>query len=184
MLSQINFGLGNAAAVFMFLCAFLASLTFAFVLRRRPRRGSPSRAAKRRRQGRNRRRSREFRARDTRLGDCGSFPGSARLGVLGERRPRAGVRRRCHGTVTAVVPHGPYGYALNGGSGKQRHHSREHGGSDARPGLPAAYALARFGLPFSNGLLGVMLAIAFFPPVALLVPCSCSSGRAVSSAPS
>jgi trehalose/maltose transport system permease protein len=33
MLSQINFGLGNAAAVFMFLCAFLASLFFAFVLR-------------------------------------------------------------------------------------------------------------------------------------------------------
>ena len=35
---------------------------------------------------------------------------------------------------------------------------------------PAAYALARFGLPYANGLLGVMLAIAFFPPVALLVP--------------
>ena len=35
---------------------------------------------------------------------------------------------------------------------------------------PAAYALARFGLPYSNGLLGVMLAVAFFPPVALLVP--------------
>jgi ABC-type spermidine/putrescine transport system permease subunit II len=35
---------------------------------------------------------------------------------------------------------------------------------------PAAYALARFGLPYSNGLLGIMLAIAFFPPVALLVP--------------
>src|SRR5215203_1374833 len=33
MLSQINFGLGNAAAVFMFLCAFLASLFFALVLR-------------------------------------------------------------------------------------------------------------------------------------------------------
>src|SRR5215211_5914684 len=33
MLSQINFGLGNAAAVFIFLCAFLASLFFAFVLR-------------------------------------------------------------------------------------------------------------------------------------------------------
>jgi multiple sugar transport system permease protein len=33
MLSQINFGLGNAAAVFMFLCAFLASVTFAVVLR-------------------------------------------------------------------------------------------------------------------------------------------------------
>ncbi len=35
---------------------------------------------------------------------------------------------------------------------------------------PAAFALARFDLPYSNGLLGVMLAIAFFPPVALLVP--------------
>ena len=35
---------------------------------------------------------------------------------------------------------------------------------------PAAYALARFGLPYSNGLLGIMLAVAFFPPVALLVP--------------
>jgi ABC-type glycerol-3-phosphate transport system permease component len=35
---------------------------------------------------------------------------------------------------------------------------------------PAAYALARFGLPYSNGAMGVMLAIAFFPPVALLVP--------------
>src|SRR5215216_5101617 len=33
MLSQIHFGLGNAAAVFMFLCAFLASLFFALMLR-------------------------------------------------------------------------------------------------------------------------------------------------------
>jgi trehalose/maltose transport system permease protein len=33
MLSQINFGLGNAAGVFMFLCVFLASLLFTFLLR-------------------------------------------------------------------------------------------------------------------------------------------------------
>jgi trehalose/maltose transport system permease protein len=33
MLSQVYFGLGNAAAVFVFLCAFLTSLFFAFVLR-------------------------------------------------------------------------------------------------------------------------------------------------------
>ena len=35
---------------------------------------------------------------------------------------------------------------------------------------PAAYAISRLGLPHGNGLLGVMLAIAFFPPAAVLVP--------------
>lgn len=35
---------------------------------------------------------------------------------------------------------------------------------------PAAYAIARLGLRYGNGLLGVVLAIAFFPPVAVLVP--------------
>ncbi|HET7270699.1 MAG TPA: carbohydrate ABC transporter permease, partial [Rubrobacter sp.] len=35
---------------------------------------------------------------------------------------------------------------------------------------PAAYAIGRFGLPYANVLLGVLLAVAFFPPVAVLVP--------------
>jgi ABC-type glycerol-3-phosphate transport system permease component len=35
---------------------------------------------------------------------------------------------------------------------------------------PAAYAIARLGLRFGNGLLSAMLAVAFFPPAAVLVP--------------
>jgi len=35
---------------------------------------------------------------------------------------------------------------------------------------PAAYAIARLGLRYGNSLLGAMLAVAFFPPAAVLVP--------------
>lgn len=36
--------------------------------------------------------------------------------------------------------------------------------------VPAAYAVARLGVKYGNTILGVMLAVAFFPPVAVVVP--------------
>ena len=108
MLSQINFGLGNAAAVFMFLCAFVASLFFAFVLRAQASTGLAHSGLQRDTVwGRSRRRSRtrEVLARGARRDARGTVPGTARLGVLGERRPRAGVEearlraRRCSPTL-------------------------------------------------------------------------------------
>jgi multiple sugar transport system permease protein len=171
MLSQINFGPGNAAAVFMFLCAFLASLLFALVLRAQASTGLAFSGLQR----------------DTAGRATVAGRGSPWLGVLGwgtavlflvplpwvfwvsvARAPGAG------GVVT--------GPSLLSYPGVLRDTSLILGlansaiiaGSTAVLTLvlacPAAYALARFGLPFSNGLLGVMLAIAFFPPVALLVP--------------
>src|SRR5919107_165391 len=171
MLSQINFGPGNAAAVFMFLCAFLASLLFALVLRAQASTGLAFSGLQR----------------DTAGRATVAGRGSPWLGVLG------------WGTaVLFLVPllwvfwvsvaHAPgAGGAVAGPSllsypGVLRDTSLVLGlansaiiaGSTAVLTLvlacPAAYALSRFGLPFSNGLLGVMLAIAFFPPVALLVP--------------
>src|SRR5919107_3496387 len=171
MLSQINFGPGNAAAVFMFLCAFLASLLFALVLRAQASTGLAFSGLQR----------------DTAGRATVAGRGSPWLGVLG------------WGTaVLFLVPllwvfwvsvaHAPgAGGAVAGPSllsypGVLRDTSLVLGlansaiiaGSTAVLTLvlacPAAYALSRFGLPFSNGLLGIMLAIAFFPPVALLVP--------------
>jgi ABC-type glycerol-3-phosphate transport system permease component len=171
MLSQINFGLGNAAAVFMFLCAFLASLSFAFVLRAQS---------------------------STGLAFSGLRRDADREGtVVGRGRPGLGLL----GWVIAAlflaplvwvfwvsVAHAPgSGGAVTGPSLLSYPmvllgtpltvgliNSAIIAGSTAVLTLvlacPAAYALARFDLPYSNGLLGVMLAIAFFPPVALLVP--------------
>jgi ABC-type glycerol-3-phosphate transport system permease component len=171
MLSQINFGLGNAAAVFMFLCAFLVSLSFAFVLRTQS---------------------------STGLAFSGLQRDVDREGTVADRgRPALGI---LGGVIAALflvplvwvfwvsVAHAPgSGGAVTGPSLLSYPmvllgtpltvgliNSTIIAGSTAVLTLvlacPAAYALARFVLPYSNGLLGVMLAIAFFPPVALLVP--------------
>src|SRR5215213_919559 len=176
MLSQIHFGLGNAAAVFMFLCAFLASLFFALILRAQASSG---------------------------LAHSGLQRDSRRnRGVTGRGSGRSGLTLGALGGLLSVLFLAPLGWvfwvSIAQGSGAA-------GGAVTGPSLlsypmvlqytdlttgllnsaiiagstavltlvlacPAAFALARFGLPYSNGLLGIMLAIAFFPPVALLVP--------------
>ena len=170
MLSQINFGLGNAAAVFMFLCAFLASFLFAFVLRAQASTGLAHSGLQRVQDG------------------SGDGPGYGRSGlvVLGGMlsvlflAPLAWV-------FWVSVTHAPGGGAVTGPSllaypmvlfdtslTTGLANSAIIAGSTAALTLvlacPAAYTLARFGLPYANGLLGIMLAVAFFPPVALLVP--------------
>src|SRR5215212_340582 len=176
MLSQIHFGLGNAAAVFMFLCAFLASLFFALILRAQASSG---------------------------LAHSGLQRDSRRnRGVTGRGSGRSGLTLGALGGLLSVLFLAPLGWvfwvSVAQGPGAA-------GGAVTGPSLlsypmvlqytdlttglvnsaiiagstavltlvlacPAAFALARFGLPYSNGLLGIMLAIAFFPPVALLVP--------------
>ena len=176
MLSQIHFGLGNAAAVFMFLCAFLASLFFALILRAQASSG---------------------------LAHSGLQRDSRRnRGVTGRGSGRSGLTLGALGGMLSVLFLAPLGWvfwvSVAQGPGAA-------GGAVTGPSLlsypmvlqytdlttglvnsaiiagstavltlvlacPAAFALARFGLPYSNGLLGIMLAIAFFPPVALLVP--------------
>src|SRR5215203_853468 len=176
MLSQIHFGLGNAAAVFMFLCAFLASLFFALILRAQASSG---------------------------LAHSGLQRDSRRnRGVTGRGSGRSGLTLGALGGLLSVLFLAPLGWvfwvSIAQGPGAA-------GGAVTGPSLlsypmvlqytdlttgllnsaiiagstavltlvlacPAAFALARFGLPYSNGLLGIMLAIAFFPPVALLVP--------------
>ena len=176
MLSQIHFGLGNAAAVFMFLCAFLASLFFALILRAQTSTGLAYSGLQRD---------------DRRNG-----------GVTGQGSGRSGLTLGALGGMLSVLFLAPLGWvfwvSVAQGPGAA-------GGAVTGPSLlsyplvlqstdlttglansaiiagstavltlvlacPAAFALARFGLPYSNGLLGIMLAIAFFPPVALLVP--------------
>ncbi len=171
MLSQINFGLGNAAAVFMFLCAFLASLTFALVLRAQASTGLAFSGLQR----------------DADREGPVVGHGSSGLGILGWAIAALFLAPLVW-VFWVSVAHAPgSGGAVTGPSLLSYPmvllgtpltvglvNSAIIAGSTAVLTLvlacPAAYALARFGLPFSNGLLGVMLAIAFFPPVALLVP--------------
>src|SRR5215212_4569979 len=176
MLSQIHFGLGNAAAVFMFLGAFLASLFFALMLRARAATGLAHSGL-----------HRDARRNGGVTGLASVISGRA-LGALGGMlsvlflAPLGWVF-----WVSIAQGPGAAGAAVTGPSllsyplvlqstdlttGPVK--SAIIAGSTAALTLvlacPAAYALARFGLPSSNGLLGIMLAIAFFPPVALLVP--------------
>ena len=171
MLSQINFGLGNAAAVFMFLCAFLTSLSFAFVLRSQASTGLAFSGLQR----------------DTDREGTAVGRGSSGLGLLGLAIASLFLAPLVW-VFWVSVAHAPgSGGAVTGPSLLSYPmvllgtpltvglvNSAIIAGSTAVLTLvlacPAAYALARFGLPYSNGLLGVMLAIAFFPPVALLVP--------------
>lgn len=178
MLSQINFGLGNAAAVFMFLCAFLASLFFAFVLRAQA---------------------------STGLAHSGLQRGPERDGaaaVAGRGYGRSGLALGTLGGLLSVLFLAPLAWVF---WVSVAHAPGAGGGAVTGPSLlsypvvlldtsltvglansaiiagstavltlvlacPAAYALARFSLPYANGLLAIMLAVAFFPPVALLVP--------------
>src|SRR5215207_7716923 len=173
MLSQIYFGLGNAAAVFMFLCAFLASLIFAFVLRAQASMGLAHSGLQRVEDG------------------TGGGPGYGRSGLaLGAiagmlsvlfLAPLAWVFwvgvAQGPGAVTgpSLLSYLSYPVVLLDTSlTVGLANSAIIAGSTAALTLvlacPAAFALARFGLPYSNGLLSIMLAVAFFPPVALLVP--------------
>jgi trehalose/maltose transport system permease protein len=175
MLSQINFGLGNAAGVFMFLCAFLASHFFAFLLRAQASTGIVHSGLHRDSEGDGRRSfaGRGFGRFRLALGGLLSALFLAPLAwvfwVSVARAPGAGG-----GAVTGPsllsYPLVLLGTPLTVGLAN----SAIIAGSTAFLTLvlacPAAYALARFGLPYANGLLGIMLAVAFFPPVALLVP--------------
>ena len=175
MLSQINFGLGNAAAVFVFLCAFILSLFFVFVLRAQASTGLAHSGLQR---------------------DADGTTGGRESG-------RSGLPLEAVGGLLVVLflaplawvfwvsvanpPGGGPGGAVTGPSllsypavlsGSPLVAGLANGaliaGSTAAITLglacPAAYALARLGLPHTKGLLGVLLAVAFFPPVAVLVP--------------
>jgi len=182
MLSQIYFGLGNAAAVFVFLCAFLASLFFAFLLRSQASTGLAHSGLQR----------------DAPMDGGGTMAGrgSGRsglaLGAIGGMlsvlflAPLAWVFwvgvAQAPGAVTSPSLLSYLSYPLvlldtvllDTSLTVGIVNSAIIAGSTAALTLvlacPAAYALARFGLPYSNGLLSIMLAVAFFPPVAVLVP--------------
>src|SRR5215216_3957929 len=182
MLSQIYFGLGNAAAVFVFLCAFLASLFFAFLLRSQASTGLANSGLQR----------------DAPMDGGGTMAGrgSGRsglaLGAIGGMlsvlflAPLAWVFwvgvAQAPGAVTSPSLLSYLSYPLvlldtvllDTSLTVGIVNSAIIAGSTAALTLvlacPAAYALARFGLPYSNGLLSIMLAVAFFPPVAVLVP--------------
>jgi len=174
MLSQINFGLGNAAAVFIFLCAFLASLRFALVLRSQASTGLAHAGFQR--DGGGAVAGRGYGSSGLALGAIGGMLSVLFLAPLAwvfwvsiAQAPGSGG-----GAVTGPsllsYPMALLDTPLTVGLAN----SAIIAGSTAVLTLvlacPAAYALARFGLPYSNGLLSIMLALAFFPPVALLVP--------------
>ncbi len=172
MLSQINFGLGSAAAVFVFACAFSTALFFIVVLQARP---------------------------STDLGHSGLQTGASTAG--GRTIPGLSLTLVA-GAITVlflapvawvlwaslVSPFGPSGggpatqlsagaYQLVLGDGRLvtgLSNSLVIAGSTMLLVLllasPAAYAIARLSPRFGSWLLGMMLAIAFFPPVAVLVP--------------
>jgi ABC-type glycerol-3-phosphate transport system permease component len=175
MLSQINFGLGNAAAVFMFLCAFLASLFFAIVLRAQASTGLAHSGLPRDSGG------------DGRGPAAGRGFGRFRLALVGMLSALFLAPLAWVFWVSLAQAPGARGGPVTGPSllsypavlldtslTAGLANSAIIAGSTAALTLvlacPAAYVLARFGLPYANGLLGIMLAVAFFPPVALLVP--------------
>jgi ABC-type glycerol-3-phosphate transport system permease component len=179
MLSQVYFGLGNAAAVFVFLCAFLTSLFFAFVLRAQASTGLAHSGLQR---------------------DAARDEGAA---VSGRGYGRSGLALGAIGGMLSVLFLAPLAWVFWVGVAQAPGavtgpsllsyplvlldtvlldtsltvglaNSAIIAGSTAALTLvlacPAASALPRFGLPYSNGLLSIMLAVAFFPPVAVLVP--------------
>jgi ABC-type sugar transport system permease subunit len=172
MLSQINFGLGNAAAVFVFACAFLGSLLFAFVLRAQASTDLAHSGLQR----------------DAQMDRGGAFDDRSGLALTVTGGLLSALFLAPLAWVFWVsVVHAPGGSAVTGPSLLSYPaillgtplvvgllNSAIIAGSTTALTLilacPAAYALARFGLPYSNGLLGILLAVAFFPPVAVLVP--------------
>jgi len=176
MLSQINFGLGNAAAVFVFLLALLVSLFFVFVLRAQAPTGLAHSGLQRDEGG---------------ASVHGVSSGSGLpLGIVGV------VLAMLFLAPIAWVSYVSVAYAPRGFPGAPEvagpsllSYTAVLGFTPLTTGLansliiatataalslalagPAAYALARSRIPYSEGLLGVLLAVAFFPPVALLVP--------------
>jgi multiple sugar transport system permease protein len=176
MLSQINFGLGNAAAVFMFLCAFFASLFFAFVLRAQASTGLAHSGLQRDAQldGGGTIAGRGYGRSGLALGGMLSALFLAPLAwvfwVSVTHAPGDGPGGVVTGPSLLAYPMFFFDTSLTAGLAN----SVIIAGSTAALTLvlacPAAYALARFGLPYANGAMGVMLAVAFFPPVAVLVP--------------
>src|SRR5215217_995132 len=179
MLSQIDFGLGNAAAVFMFLCAFLASLFFAFVLRAQATTGLAHSGLQRDApmdgggtiSGRGHGRSRLT------LGAVGGLLSALFLAPLAwvfwvsvTHAPGDGPGGAVTGPSLLAYPMVLFDTSLTVGLAN----SAIIAGSTAALTLvlacPAAYALALFGRPYANGAMAVMLAVAFFPSVAVLVP--------------
>jgi ABC-type sugar transport system permease subunit len=179
MLSQINFGLGNAAAVFIFLCAFLASLFFAFVLRAQASTGLAHSGLQREAQmdGGGTTAARGYGRSGLALVALGGMLSALFLAPLVwvfwvsvTHAPGDGPGGAVTGPSLLAYPMVLFDTSLTAGLAN----SAIIAGSTAALTLvlacPAAYALARFGLPYANGAMGVMLAVAFFPPVAVLVP--------------
>jgi ABC-type glycerol-3-phosphate transport system permease component len=174
LLSQINFGLGNAAAVFMFVCAFLASLSFAFVLRAQASTGLAHSGLQR--EDSSAVAGRGYGRFGLALGTLGGILSVLFLAPLAwvfwvsvAHAPGSGG-----GAVTGPSLLSYPAVLLDTSLTVGLANSAIIAGSTAALTLilacPAAYALARFDLPYANGLLSVLLAVAFFPPVALLVP--------------
>lgn len=171
LLSQINSGLGSATAVFVFACALSAALFFAVVLRTQT---------------------------PTGLAQAG-LPEDLD-GATGDRESTGGgLSPAVAGGLLAMVFLAPVAWvfmvsitrSMSGGgafaslliypfvlSDPQTitglANSAVIAGSTTFLALvlacPAAYAIARLGLRHGNGLMGIMLAAAFFPPAAVLVP--------------
>ena len=167
LLSQINFGLGSAAAVFVFACALATALFFILVLQAQL---------------------------STDLGysglHAGEDPGS-RTGANLSLTAGAGALAALFLAPVAwvfVVSIFPSSSSFDSGLSPTAYEVVLYdgrlvtgiGNSLVIAGFtmlltlflacPAAYAIARLRLRYGNGILGVMLAIAFFPPVAVLVP--------------
>ncbi len=171
MLSQLNFGLGNAAAVFVFFGAFSVALFFVVVLRAQL---------------------------STGIEDSGLHGAGEGTGVRSWQTPAmvaAGALAPVFlspilwiSQVSLFIPGDLFGadsptapslaaYRLVLSDGRLLTglaNSLVIAGSTTlltlSLAIPAAYAIARLRLRYGNSLLGIMLAVAFFPPVAILVP--------------
>jgi ABC-type Fe3+ transport system permease subunit len=178
LLSQINFGLGSAAAVFVFACALCVALVFAVILRAQASTGL----------------SQEGLDEDP-SGVAGSYAGA-----------RSAVSLGMAGGLLAVAFLAPVAWVFwLSVTPSLDLYGLQEDGSGASPSLlmysfmlydgqiitglansaviagvttaltlslacPGAYAISRLGLRYGNGMLAAMLAVAFFPPAAVLVP--------------
>jgi multiple sugar transport system permease protein len=178
LLSQINFGLGGAAAVFVFARAFSVALLFAAILRSQASTGL----------------SQEGLDEDPNE-VAGSHTGarSGALGIAGGLLAVAFLVPVAWVFWMSVTPsldlYGPRGDSSGAAPPSLLLYSFMLYDGRAITGLansaviagvttaitlslacPAAYAIARLGLRYGNGLLAAMPAVAFFPPAAVPVP--------------
>lgn len=173
MISQTGFGLGNAAAVVLFLCALMVSLFFVFILRAQASTG----LARSGLQG----------GEDNSIGEARHAPIFGAVGGF-----LAVLFLVPLAWVFWISIANPPGFGPGGGTGPGPSllsypavladvplavglaNSAFIAGTTTVLVLvlacPAAYAIARLCIPYANGLLGALLAVAFFPPVAVLVP--------------